>query len=273
MTTEPSSSASDSSVRDARHGPEVVLDAFLSALSRGDGATVAGLTGAKAGLGARALADAVAGSLFAPYKDESDKEGKEEEEEEESGGGESVPPWLRGSGRDDDGGEESRRRRRRFPRELEPLVALFLQGSHYDLLSVKMLSARQAWGMTGVRPAGDDGTGFILGREAPQQEQPPSSSPPPPPPSSSSSSYPPSSFERNDGDGGDGDSASPPPSQQRQQQRRREQWQDELQAQSRHPRAAFIFRLELCGADGCWEVRDVARVGGGSASGGAFSFG
>ena len=269
MTTEPSSSASDSSVRDARHGPEVVLDAFLSALSRGDGATVAGLTGAKAGLGARALADAVAGSLFAPYKDESDKEGKEEEEE--SGGGESVPPWLRGSGRDDDGGEESRRRRRRFPRELEPLIALFLQGSHYDILSVKMLSARQAWGMTGVRPAGDDGTGFILGREAPQQEQPPSS--PPPPPSSSSSSYPPSSFERNDGDGGDGDSASPPPSQQRQQQRRREQWQDELQAQSRHPRAAFIFRLELCGADGCWEVRDVARVGGGSASGGTFSFG
>jgi len=258
------------SVRDARHGPEVVLDAFLSALSRGDGATVFGLTGLRAGAGARALADAVGGSLFAASIDQG---GEEEEEEEEEGGGgdggggggggggESVPPWLRGSdnGGGDDGGDSPSSSpsssRRRFPRELEPLVALFLSGSRYDLLSVKMLSARQAWGMAGVRPLGDDGSGFVLGGSG---AAPPSA----PPPSSSSSPSPSPSVEQGDGGG------EPSPSQ----QPRQKQWQDNLPQQSE--RAAFIFRLELCAADGSWEVRDVARVGGGGLSGGgAFSLG
>ena len=115
-----------------------------------------------------------------------------------------------------------------------------------------MLSARQAWGMAGVRPLGDDGSGFILGgaaqQQQQQQQQPPSAPPPPPP-------------------------APPANRQQGQRQRRQKQWQDELQL-SQHPRAAFIFRLELCAEDGCWEVRDVARVGGGGGgSGGAFSLG
>ena len=268
---EPCSSAEEEeskSVRDARHGPEVVLDAFLSALSRGDGATVFGLTGLRAGAGARALADAVGGSLFAASIDQ----GGEEEEEEEGGGGvggggggggggESVPPWLRGSdnGGGDDGGDSPSSSpsssRRRFPRELEPLVALFLSGSRYDLLSVKMLSARQAWGMAGVRPLGDDGSGFVLGGSG---AAPPSA----PPPSSSSSPSPSPSVEQGGGGG------EPSPSQ----QPRQKQWQDNLPQQSE--RAAFIFRLELCAADGSWEVRDVARVGGGGLSGGgAFSLG
>ena len=181
-------------------------------------------------------------------------------EEGEERKGDSVPPWLRGT-EDDDAGDEkgsssntspsssSSRPRRRFPRELEPLVALFLQqGARYDLLSVKMLSARQAWGMAGVRPAGDDGSGFILGAQA---QAPPST----PPPSASSSSSP----------------ADP----KGQQQRKQKQWQEELQqSQNQHARAAFIFRLEVCAGDGCWELRDVARVGGGGESGGgAFSLG
>ena len=249
-------------IREARHGPEVVLDAFLSALARGDGATVAGLTGAKAGAGARALADAVGGSLFAPPKGQGGDKDEEQEQRGGGGSGESVPPWLRGSENDDgDGGGDSpsspSSSSRRFPRELEPLVALFLSGSHYDLLSVKMLSARQAWGMAGVRPLGDDGSGFILGGggAAGQQQPPPSA-----PPSSTSSRD-------------ELPSTSPP-----NQRRRQKQWQEELQQQQQqqHPRAAFIFRLELCAEDGCWEVRDVARVGGGGgggSGGGAFSLG
>ena len=232
-------------MRDARHGPEVVLDAFLSALSRGDGATVFGLTGAEAGSGARALADAVGGSLFSPGDDE---------EAEEIIEGESVPPWLRGSDGSDDepsSPSPSPSARRRFPRELEPLVALFFQGSNYDLLSVKMLSQCQAWGMAGVRPLGDDGSGFILGGGNTGAGAPP----PPPPPSAPSSSSSPSSspVERNG-------------------RKSQKQWQEELQL-SELSRAAFIFRLELCAADGCWEVRDIARVGGGGSggSGGAFS--
>lgn len=240
--------STSATVRDARHGPEVVLDAFLAALARGDGATVAALTGAKAGAGARALADAVGGSLFAAASNERG-EGKDDDEEEEDsrgGGKESVPPWLRGSENDDDESDNSSPSpspSRRFPRELEPLVALFLSGSSHDLLSVKMLSARQAWGMAGVRPLGDDGSGFILGGGAAAQQ--------PPLPTA----------------------LAPPAKNEEQRRKQQKQWQDELQ-RSQHPRAAFIFRLELCAEDGCWEVRDVARVGGGGGgSGGAFSLG
>lgn len=236
--------------RNARHGPEFVLDALLSSLIRGDGAAVSCLIGAKAGTGARALADAVGGSIFAPKGQGGGDRDKGAGEEGRGGGdgvGESVPPWFRGS---DVGGDTSSSpsSSRRFPRELEPLVALFLSGSSYDLLSVKMLSSNQAWGMVGVRPLGDDGSGFIFGGPAPPSAPPPSS-----PPSSSVGK-----------EGGE----SPPPNQ----QQRQKQWQEELSQQQ--SRAAFIFRLELNAADGCWEVRDVARVGGGGSSGGgAFSLG